>query len=103
MAGGGGVARDHQGNWKGGFFVNLGWCTTGEAEFWAAIHGLRFAWEQGIRLLVMETNSTQICTWITQNGNLGSLFRYLKAEYSELLNKEWSIVVKHAPGSKQGS
>ena len=48
MAGGGGVLRDHDGHWLGGFSVRLGFCTAVEAEFMALIYGLSFAWDRGI-------------------------------------------------------
>ena len=45
----GGALRDWNGDWLGGFSVQLGTCSEFEAEPWAALHGLRLAWEQGIR------------------------------------------------------
>ena len=65
-AGGGGVLRDHNRNWMWGFAVKLGRCSVIEAEIWSIIHGLRLAWEKGLRQLVLEMNSLMAANWIIE-------------------------------------
>ena len=57
MAGGGGLLRDQDGRWISGFSFKLGTCSVLVAELWAILHGLRLAWEKGVRKLTVETDS----------------------------------------------
>ena len=47
VASGGGVLRDHCGDWQWGFNVKVEQCSFEEAELWALIIGLRQAWDIG--------------------------------------------------------
>lgn len=57
----GGVLHDRKGDWNGGFSVKLGTCSEINAEAWAILHGLRFAWHIGMRILEIASNSLTIC------------------------------------------
>ena len=41
VAGAGGLVRDETGNWKGGFYCNLGIASNSAAELWAIIPWLK--------------------------------------------------------------
>ena len=56
----GGIIRDNKGCWMGGFSIKLGSCSKTEAEIWAVIYGLRMAWDQDIRRLVVEVDSSPV-------------------------------------------
>ncbi|KAJ8430823.1 hypothetical protein Cgig2_034150 [Carnegiea gigantea] len=64
-SGGGGIFRDHYGNWIKAFACNFGWCTSVKAEVLALLKGLRVAWDMGYKKL--ETNlDSQITARKTQ-------------------------------------
>ncbi|KAK9271694.1 hypothetical protein L1049_002057 [Liquidambar formosana] len=50
---GGGLLRDDVGNWIVGFGVNIGVCSVFGAEFWALFHGLKIAWEERVRKVIV--------------------------------------------------
>ena len=56
-AGGGGLLRDHRGNWINGFSANLGWCSYVKAELLALLKGLQLAWNMGVSHLEVEIDS----------------------------------------------
>lgn len=45
LATAGGVLRDGEGNWLGGFGLNIGRCTAPLVELWGVFYGLYLAWE----------------------------------------------------------
>lgn len=49
MATAGGVLRNGDGEWCGGFALNIGRCSAPLAERWGAYYGLYIAWEKRIR------------------------------------------------------
>ena len=54
LATAGGVMRNENGEWKGGFAVNISICSATLAELWGVYYGLAIAWENGIRRLEVE-------------------------------------------------
>lgn len=46
LATSGGVLRDEDGRWCGGFAVNIGRCSAPLAELWGVYYGLYVAWEK---------------------------------------------------------
>lgn len=57
QAGCGGVLRDHQGCWKGGFMYKIGTCSVAEGEEWGVLQGLCMASRLGVRKLILECDS----------------------------------------------
>lgn len=47
LATSGGVIRNEEGDWCGGFAVNIGVCSAPLAEIWGVYYGLSTAWNQG--------------------------------------------------------
>ena len=83
-AGGGGLLRDCDGNWLGGFSTYLGTCSTKEAELWALILGLRLDWEKNAKFLQVEVASLQVLHWITKQTT-GKGYGSLITKCKELL------------------
>ena len=67
VASGGGVRRDHRGDWQWGFNVKLGHCSIEEAKLWVLIIGLRQTWDKGCRVLSVEVDSFTIYNRITKD------------------------------------
>ena len=53
----GGVMRNDEGEWCGGFVVIIGRCGAPLAELWGVYYGLVVAWEKGVRRLEVEVDS----------------------------------------------
>ena len=59
-AGGGGLLRDHEGNWLKGFARGIGYTNSALAELWALRDGLILAKEMGIQQLIIELDALSI-------------------------------------------
>ena len=59
-AGEGGLAKDENGIWQGGFVAKLMCISIDEAEAWALLHGLQMAWDMGIKRLIVKTDSLSV-------------------------------------------
>ena len=63
FAGSGGILRGCNGFWVSGFSINIGVCSAIE-ELWEILHGLKAAWDKGIGLMEVETDSLLAYEWI---------------------------------------
>lgn len=52
----GGVLRDHQGFWIGGFSTNMGLRKVLEAELWGLFLGLKMTLDKGARRILVESD-----------------------------------------------
>lgn len=55
----GGVLQDHQGNWLGGFMLNLGSCSVLEAEIKGALKGLQLCVERDFSRVQVECDNLE--------------------------------------------
>ncbi|KAK8993212.1 hypothetical protein V6N11_033315 [Hibiscus sabdariffa] len=60
----GGLLRDHSGSWISGFQKSVGKCSVIQAELWAIYTGLIYAWDQGLSLLLVQSNSKDVVTML---------------------------------------
>ncbi|KAM2637494.1 hypothetical protein EV1_021984 [Malus domestica] len=65
--GAGGVLRDHNGNWLGGFAVNLGQGQVCDAELWSLYFGLQLAIDKGATELHIEMDSKAVIMLLKQS------------------------------------
>ncbi|KAE8684789.1 hypothetical protein F3Y22_tig00111105pilonHSYRG00441 [Hibiscus syriacus] len=56
---GGGVLRDNDGQWLGGFNRNIGRCSAFHAELWALFDGLTLGWERGLRDIEVQLHNKE--------------------------------------------
>ncbi|KAE8668538.1 hypothetical protein F3Y22_tig00112293pilonHSYRG00090 [Hibiscus syriacus] len=56
---GGGVFRDKEGQWLGGFNRNIGRCSAFHVELWVLLDGLTLAWDRGIRDIKVELDNKE--------------------------------------------
>ncbi|KAL4307045.1 hypothetical protein AHAS_Ahas16G0239000 [Arachis hypogaea] len=52
-----GVCRDDQGRWVVNFVMNIGTCTTFQAELWSVFQKLQTVWVLGFRKVILDLNS----------------------------------------------
>ncbi|KAL9304836.1 putative ribonuclease H domain-containing protein [Arabidopsis thaliana] len=63
----GGVIRDEDGLWVGGFALHIGVCSAPMAELWGVYYGLLIAWDQGFRRVELEVDSELVVGFL-QSG-----------------------------------
>jgi hypothetical protein len=68
VAGCGGVIRDSNGVWKGGFAKNLGICSAYVAELWGVLEGLKHARSLGFKRIELEVDSSVVRQVLLQPG-----------------------------------
>ena len=87
-AGGGGIIRDHMGNWIAEFLVNIDHCDSMLAECWEAFYGLKLAWDRGLRKLVLEIDSQLVTGWLSRVAECENHYHNIIADYKELLSRD---------------
>ena len=91
----GGVLRNGEGEWCGGFALNIGRCGALLAELWGVYYGLVAAWEKGIRRLELEVDSQVVVEFLTIGiGDTHSL-SFLVRMCHGLLKKDWLVHIVH--------
>ncbi|CAA7029753.1 unnamed protein product [Microthlaspi erraticum] len=95
LAAAGGVLRDGDGRWIGGFALNIGRCNAPMAELWGLYYGLCIAWEKGITRLEVEVDSLMVVgfikTGICDTHPLSSLVHLCHG----FLMKDWEVRIAH--------
>ena len=81
---GGGLIRDHQGNWIRGFARAHGYSTSSLAELWALRDGLEIAKDLGINNLIVEMDTLSIVL-LMNNTKANLLMEPLLSDYRKLL------------------
>lgn len=66
----GGILRDSQAAFMGGFTYNLGRCSAIEAELWGILKGLECAWRNGYRRLHLETDCATALEMISDSETI---------------------------------
>lgn len=87
FAGCGGLIRDWNGNFLGGFVKPLEVCTAIQAEIHGALNGFQIARELGIQRAVLEVDSKVFFGWLTGESIPNGPCRNLVIACRECLNK----------------
>ncbi|CAL1358846.1 unnamed protein product [Linum trigynum] len=91
----GGVFRDDQRRWLGGFCYSIGDCSAACAELWAIKQGLEMAWRRDLRLLIVESDSRLAIDLIQHRVDhvhpLASLLRSIR----RLVAQDWLVNIVH--------
>jgi ribonuclease HI len=96
VAGCGGLLRNSNGQWLGGFSRHLGRCSAYIAELWGVFEGLRLARERGISKINVQVDS-RVVVQTLNSSNLGSVLGWrLIQEIRHLLSLDWEILVCHS-------
>ena len=95
LATAGGVLRDEEGNWRGGFAANIGRCSAPLAELWEVYYGLYFAWAIRIPQLELEVDSEIVVGFLkTGISDTHPLFFLVRLCYG-FLSKDWRVQITH--------
>ncbi|CAA7041734.1 unnamed protein product [Microthlaspi erraticum] len=91
----GGVLRDRDGRWCGGFALNIGRCSAPLAELWGVYYGLLLAWEKKCSRVELEVDSELVVgflrTGISESHPLSFLVRLCHG----FLAKDWLVQISH--------
>jgi len=94
-AGYGGLFRDVEGKWLGGFFGSLGLATNVKAELFAICQGLITAWDLGYRTVLVESDSLEAINLIEANIE-DCAYGGLLADIRSLMQRNWSLDLIHS-------
>lgn len=95
------MIKDSTGNWMVGFTHELGQCGVLKTEEWAMCLGLKLAWEEGFKKILVETDSKLLVDKLmapSDDPNSSLVFHQIR----EYLKKAWEVEFKYIP-RKQNS
>ncbi|CAL1403276.1 unnamed protein product [Linum trigynum] len=95
IAGTGGVLRDDNSSWVGGFVTNLGSCHATMAEIWAIYHELWLAWNNGCRTLIVETDSQVAIQLVNHRTDSLHLYDALLTAIRRKISQDWVVNLIH--------
>jgi ribonuclease HI len=95
-AGCGGLIRNSEGQWLGGFSRNLGCCSAYLAELWGVYDGLCLARNIGVQKVKLHVDSSVVVQTLN-NSTGGSIVGWrLIQEIRRLLTLDWEVKVSHS-------
>ncbi|KAG7542942.1 Ribonuclease H-like superfamily [Arabidopsis thaliana x Arabidopsis arenosa] len=95
LATAGGVLRDIDGNWCGGFAVNIGLCSAPLAELWGVYYGLFIAWDRGARRVELEVDSEIVVGFLKTGINDTHPLSFLVRLCYGFITKDWIVRISH--------
>ncbi|XVF40762.1 hypothetical protein PTKIN_Ptkin01aG0141200 [Pterospermum kingtungense] len=94
-AGCGGILCDKSGEWVKAFTCKIGSCNAVEAELWAVYQGLRLAWIEGFRKVILESDSAMVVRWMNEGDVSNLTLRNLLQLCMSFLRKDWEVKILH--------
>ena len=91
----GGIVRNRDGLVLGGFTCNIGYCSVIETELWAIYHGLNYAWDSGIRNLILESDSANAVKLVKSRVSAAHPLAHLVCGICNLLHRDWTVFISH--------
>ncbi|KAL5864877.1 hypothetical protein ACOSQ3_002391 [Xanthoceras sorbifolium] len=89
------VIRDSKGQWLGGFTVKKGRGNALEAEVWAIVEGLLYAWQARYKFLIVETDCKSVVELIVQDiRECHPLFNLLH-KCKRMIDGDWVCKLVH--------
>ena len=95
LATAGGVMRDENGEWQGGFAVNIGICSATLAELWGVYYGFVIAWENGIRRLEVEVDSATVVGFLKTGIHDAHPLSFLVRLCYGFISRDWLVKISH--------
>ncbi|KAG7533081.1 Reverse transcriptase zinc-binding domain [Arabidopsis thaliana x Arabidopsis arenosa] len=95
LASAGGVLQDSEGNWCGGFAVNLGICSAPLAELWGVYYGLFIAWDHRATRVELEVDSQLVVGFLTTGISESHPLSILVRLCYGFLSKDWIVRISH--------
>ncbi|GAU43826.1 hypothetical protein TSUD_399190 [Trifolium subterraneum] len=97
-AGCGGIIRNSDGRWIGGFAKSLGkWkCNSYVAELWGVLEGLKYARRLGYQAIDLNVDSLAVKQVLTSGSSNNLLGQNLVKNIRRLLELNWKVTVEHS-------
>ncbi|KAG7599188.1 Reverse transcriptase zinc-binding domain [Arabidopsis suecica] len=95
LATAGGVLRDGEGAWRGGFALNIGICSAPLAELWGVYYGLYIAWERGYRRVELEVDSEIVVGFLTTGISPSHPLSFLVRLCHGFISRDWIVRIAH--------
>jgi len=93
---GGGVLRDDKGDWKWGFTMNMGHCSSMKAELKAVLKGLQVAKERGVQKLWIKSDSCVLVGMLRGELKTHPAYGVVIKQCKDLLRAEgWETKITH--------
>ncbi|KAG7592734.1 Ribonuclease H domain [Arabidopsis thaliana x Arabidopsis arenosa] len=95
LAAAGGVLRNEEGEWCGGFALNIGRCSAPLAELWGVYYGLYIAWEKRVTRLELEVDSEMVAGFLKQGIGETHPLSFLVRLCHGFISKDWIVRISH--------
>ena len=82
----GGVIRDSNGKWVGGFMFNIGYYSITNTELWGIYEGISLAWDLGLKKVQIETDSACAVEMILNHSNTINQYKHIISRIRVLIN-----------------
>ncbi|XP_019152396.1 PREDICTED: uncharacterized protein LOC109149189 [Ipomoea nil] len=93
----GGVLRNNEGQYIGGFSKKIGTCSALEAEVWGIYVGIQKAWELGYRKVMFETDCSKAINLINGAEDYDGTAKNLVQLCRDAKTRNWEISFTYAP------
>ena len=90
-----GVLRNGEGEWCGGFALNIGRCSAPLTELWGVYYGLVIGWEKGISRLELEVDSIMVVEFLTKGIGDTHPLSFLVRLCHGFLTRDWLVRIVH--------
>ena len=91
----GGVIRDDKRDFIAGFFFQINNCFRLLAEIRAMLHGLKLAWDEGLRQVVIESDSLEVVNMVQNHvGNLDQVSACI-GDILKIQEQDQSTQIRH--------
>lgn len=78
------------------YVANCGIATSTKAEFLAVLRGLSYAWNKGIKQLILEVDSMVVVQSLLGDLNHSSPYYHIVRRSHELVRRqEWNVKIQH--------
>ncbi|KAL9293886.1 putative ribonuclease H domain, reverse transcriptase zinc-binding domain-containing protein [Arabidopsis thaliana] len=91
----GGVLRDENGIWCGGFALNIGRCSAPLAELWGVYYGLYMAWERKLTRIELEVDSEVVVGFLKAGIGAAHPLSFLVRMCHGFLVRDWIVRISH--------
>lgn len=95
LAGAGGVIRDHQGQWMGGFAKCLGNMNSFQAELWAVREGLQTALQCHLFFIQLNIDSQAVVNAIQDDSESNHAYGNLISNCRSMLRNFQGVTIRH--------
>ncbi|KAG7573124.1 Ribonuclease H domain [Arabidopsis suecica] len=95
LAAAGGAIRNADGEWLGGFAINIGSCSAPLAELWGAYYGLLIAWDKGFRRVELDLDSELVVGFLKSEMSNAHPLAFLVRLCHGFFTRDWLVRINH--------